>query len=95
MLLGGLISEQENETKQGIPGLQQIKYLGDLFGGTTSEKQRQEIIVFIRPQVIRNGLDAQDVTEEFRERLDSMRNQGAVVRGRESVAAHGPLYRKE
>jgi len=73
VLLGGLISEQQDKSVSGIPGLAQIKYLGDLFGTTNKSRTRSEIIVFIRPMVVRNGVDQQAVTEEFRERLESMR----------------------
>jgi general secretion pathway protein D len=83
VLLGGLISEQQDNDKTGIPGLNQIKYLGDIFGNTTKNRTRSEIIVFIRPQVIRNGLDAQGVAEEFRERLETMRGPAPVIEGRD------------
>jgi general secretion pathway protein D len=83
VLLGGLISEQQNSTKAGIPGLNQIKYLGDLFGNTSKSKMRSEIIVFIRPQVIRTSLDQQSVTEEFRQRLETMRNPTSVIEGKD------------
>lgn len=73
VLLGGLISEQENNTKDGIPGLRHLAYLGDLFGSTTRNKDRSEIIIFIKPRIIRDSLDAQGVAEEFRSRLDMMR----------------------
>jgi general secretion pathway protein D len=73
VLLGGLISEQQDKSVSGIPGLSQIKYLGDLFGTTSKSRTRSEIIVFIRPMLVRNGIDHQAVTEEFRERLESMR----------------------
>jgi general secretion pathway protein D len=82
VLLGGLISEREESIKSGIPGLRDIQYLGDLFGTTSKNKQRSEIIVFIRPQLIGNSVDAQGVTEEFRQRLGAMRNTGTLVRGR-------------
>jgi general secretion pathway protein D len=81
VLLGGLISQEDDRTKAGIPGLNQIKFLGNLFGTTTKNKTRSEIIVFIRPQVIRDGVDAQDVTEEFRERLQSMHSQQPLGQG--------------
>ena len=81
VLLGGLISEQSNKTLSGIPFLREIKYLGDLVGSTTKNKQRSEIIVFVRPKVIRNGLDAQTVTEEFRDRLETMRPATRSIRG--------------
>ncbi len=79
VLLGGLISEQQDTSKAGIPGLNQIKYLGDLFGNTSKSKQRSEIIVFIKPQVVRNSLDAQAVSEEFRQRLESMRTVRPII----------------
>ena len=83
VLLGGLISEEQDTTKAGIPGLNQIKYLGDLFGNTSKNRQRSEIIVFIRPTVVRNGVDAQAVTEEFRERLESMRGPREFIEGKD------------
>jgi general secretion pathway protein D len=73
VLLGGLIKEDDERTVDGIPGLNQIKYLGDLLGQKTDNKIRSEIIVFVTTKLVRNGRDAQIVAEEFRERLDTMR----------------------
>lgn len=81
VLLAGLISERSQQTKSGIPGLREIKFLGDVFGNTSSTKTRSEIIIFIKTQVIRNGVDASAVTEEFRDRLQSMRGGRTVVNG--------------
>jgi general secretion pathway protein D len=81
VLLGGLISEREQKTRSGLPGLREIKFLGDLFGSTDGTKQRSEIIIFIRPQIVRNSLDARAVTEEFRDKLQSMRNTRTFVNG--------------
>jgi general secretion pathway protein D len=73
VLLGGLIKEDDERTIEGIPGLNQIKYLGDLLGQKTDNKTRSEIIVFVTTKLVRNGHDAEIVAEEFRERLDTMR----------------------
>jgi general secretion pathway protein D len=81
VLLGGLISEREDSGKSGIPGLRDIKFLGDLFGTTSGNKQRTELIIFIRPQLVRSGLDARQVAEEFRDRLDLMRTQRPTIGG--------------
>jgi len=81
VLLGGLISEREQKNQSGLPGLRQIKVLGDLFGSTDGTKQRSEIIIFIRPQIVRNSLDARAVTEEFRDKLQSMRSTRTFVNG--------------
>jgi general secretion pathway protein D len=76
VLLGGLISENVQNTKNGIPGLADIKFLGDLIGNTDNTKTRSEIIIFIRPQLIRNSVSARAVTEEFRDKLHTMKNSG-------------------
>jgi general secretion pathway protein D len=79
VLLGGLISENVQNTKNGIPGLADIKFLGDLLGNTDNTKTRSEIIIFIRPQLIRNSQSARAVTEEFRDKLHAMKNSGSSV----------------
>jgi general secretion pathway protein D len=85
VLLAGLISERNQKSQSGIPGLREIKFLGDVFGSTSNTKTRSEIIIFIKTQVIRNGVDASAVTEEFRDRLQSMRGGRSVVDGTKVV----------
>jgi general secretion pathway protein D len=87
VLLAGLISETNQESRSGIPGLREIKFLGDVFGNTSSTKSRSEIIVFIKTQMIRNSQDASAVTEEFRDQLQSMRSGRSIINGTE-VPAH-------
>ena len=86
VLLGGLISEQDQKTKAGIPGLNEIEFLGNLFGTTSRHKQRSEIIMFIKPQLVRNSVDARRVAEEFRDRLEMMRPNRSFINGAD---AHG------
>ncbi len=85
VLLAGLISERSQQTKSGIPGLREIKFLGDVFGNTSSTKTRSEIIIFIKTQLIRNSVDASAVTEEFRDRLQTMRGGRSVIDGNRVV----------
>ena len=88
VLLGGLISDNTQNTRSGIPGLSDIKVLGALFGTTDNTKTRSEIIIFIRPQLIRNSGDARSVTQEFRERLQSMRGarSSSIVKGEDLIS---------
>ena len=90
VLLAGLISESSQETRSGIPGLREIKFLGDVFGNTSSTKSRSEIIIFIKTQLIRNGQDASAVTEEFREKLQSMRSGNSIINGTEVPSTARP-----
>ena len=69
VLLAGLISEQQNGTRSGLPGLDQIPGLGDAFGHQDNSTARTELIIFIRPQIIRNGSEAHNVAEEFRSKM--------------------------
>jgi general secretion pathway protein D len=79
VLLGGLISDEDDRNQTGIPGLRQIRVIGDLFGTTNNTKTRTEIIVFVKPHIVQDSLDAQNVAEEFRARLDTMRSADTVL----------------
>jgi general secretion pathway protein D len=69
VLLAGLISEQQNGTRSALPVFDQIPGLGDAFGHQSNTTQRTELIIFIRPQIIRDGTDAHVVAEELRSKL--------------------------
>jgi len=69
VLLGGLISERHDKTRSGVPGLDQVPGLGALFSHTIGTMERTELIIFIRPQIIRNGVDAQHVAEALRAQM--------------------------
>src|SRR5882762_5402125 len=69
VLLAGLISEQQNNQRNGIPLLDQIAGLGDAFSHQDNKATRTELIIFIRPQIIRDSMDAHFVAEELRSKL--------------------------
>jgi general secretion pathway protein D len=69
VLLAGLISEQQNGSRNSLPVLDQIPGLGDAFGHQSNTTTRTELIMFIRPQIIRDGSDAHLVAEELRSKL--------------------------
>jgi general secretion pathway protein D len=69
VLLAGLISETHQGSRNGIPGLDQIPALGDIFSHNGKTAARTELIIFIRPQIIRDGADASYVAEELRSKL--------------------------
>ena len=83
VLLAGLIAETQSRARNGIPFLDQIPVLGDA-ASTVNSKQlvRTELIIFIRPQVIKDGVDAAAVAEELRSRLRGGKyGQGEPVPG--------------
>jgi len=90
ILLGGLMSENDTKTQAGMPVLHQITGIGDLFGNTDGNKRRTEIIVFVKPTVIRDSGDASSVAEEFRSKLSTMHAARPIISG----AASAPRVRK-
>ena len=83
VLLAGLIAERSESSRSGLPLVDQLGEIGKAFGANTKTAQRTELIIFIRPQIIRDGVDAMRVAEELRTKL----------RGRISVS--DPNYRKQ
>jgi general secretion pathway protein D len=83
VLLAGLISEQQNGNRSGIPVLDEIPGLGDAFGNQDKKGTRTELIIFIRPQIIRNGTDAHHIAEELRSKL-----RGSVGASTDDLTMH-------
>jgi general secretion pathway protein D len=69
VLLAGLIQEQKEVDRSGIPLLDQIPTVGDAFSHLNKTTARTELIVFIRPQIIRDSVDAHFVAEELRTKI--------------------------
>lgn len=69
VLLAGLISEQQNLNRNGIPLLDELQGIGDAFSHQDKTINRTELIIFIRPQIIRDSMDAHFVAEELRSKL--------------------------
>ncbi|ELR63275.1 General secretion pathway protein D [Photobacterium marinum] len=63
IVLGGLISEEVNENEQKIPILGDIPILGHLFKSTTTSKGKTNLMVFIKPTIIRDGMTADGITQ--------------------------------
>jgi len=69
VVLGGLISDEQQSGRSGVPILSSIPAVGALFSQRTNSAARTELIVFITPRIIRSSEEAQKVTEELMARL--------------------------
>lgn len=56
LVLGGLTSEQLQETIQKVPGLGSIPVLGNLFKSRGTTRQKRTLLVFLKPQIMRDSL---------------------------------------
>lgn len=69
IVMGGLIQERGTSSKSGVPILHTIPVLGNLFGATTNEGARTELLVVITPRVVRSDIDIREVGDDLRDRM--------------------------
>jgi general secretion pathway protein D len=58
IVLGGLISDEVRESNSQVPFLGSIPILGELFKTRSVDKVKTNLMVFIRPRILRDGTDA-------------------------------------
>ncbi len=64
IVLGGLIDDEVRESSQRVPVLGSIPVLGRLFRYDSTTRTKRNLMVFIRPGILREGLDAARYTSE-------------------------------
>ena len=64
VVLGGLVSDEVKDNSEGVPLLSSIPLLGRLFRTDSVEVTKQNLLVFIRPTIIRDDEDLAGATAE-------------------------------
>ena len=70
ILLAGLIQDKSTRERSQIPLLGDLPYIGNAFKSKTDTIKRTELLIAITPQVIRDQLQIDQVTSEFRDNLN-------------------------
>ena len=78
VVLGGLLDQQQRQTRDKVPGLGDIPLLGRLFRSDANSDTRTNLMVFLRPTIIRDRADAQRITAP---RFDWMRDAQQALPG--------------
>jgi general secretion pathway protein D len=63
IVLGGLMSDTVSESEDRVPGLGAIPIIGNLFKSRSGSRQKKNLVVFIRPRIMRDA-DATESTSE-------------------------------
>ncbi len=58
VVLGGLMQNEHESQKDGIPGLSSIPKLGNLFSYTRDRMVKTELVIFLKPTIVSNGAAA-------------------------------------
>jgi cell division septation protein DedD len=80
LVIGGLIGERKSKDRTGIPYLMDLPIVGRFFGVTIDDTRRTELIMLITPHVIRNRDESRSVTEEFKSKISTIRNELERIR---------------
>ncbi|WP_271067405.1 type II secretion system secretin GspD [Caulobacter sp. NIBR1757] len=83
VVLGGLLQQDETISLERTPLISDVPLLGELFKSRAREGKRTNLMIFLRPRIIRNDADARAVTGP---RYEFMRQQPALT-GKDGVNA--------
>jgi general secretion pathway protein D len=77
MAIGGLLDDNERRTLEKVPVLGDIPVLGELFRSRSKSRGKTNLMVFIRPTILRSAADARRLAEQ---RLGYIRAQQQAAR---------------
>jgi len=55
-VIGGLIRSNESTTKRGVPVLMDVPLLGNLFRSNSTTHQKRELLIFVTPKILGEGV---------------------------------------
>lgn len=76
VVLGGLVQQDEITSVEKVPFLGDIPLLGRLFRSDSRSSAKTNLMIFLRPTIVRNAGDAQTVTEQ---KFNYIRGQQSLV----------------
>ncbi len=95
LAIGGIIADNRSRSRTGIPYLMDLPWIGRFFGSTADALDRTELIMLITPHVIRSRDQAQQITEDFKKSLSTVRNElDRMAREREKLQQRPLLDQK-
>lgn len=69
VILGGLISENSTDNQTGLPWVSQLPLIGALFGTTTQNTVRTELVIMVTPKVITRSDEWDDIKSNLTQGL--------------------------
>ncbi len=88
IVTGGLISDDNTTTENGVPFLKDIPILGHVFKNTVNSVTKKNLLIFITPRIIRDQFDARSSTIEEKEKLEDVIAYNNITPNREGVLNH-------
>ena len=96
VVLGGLIADNTALSRQGVPGLSDIPYLGRLFQANSRSNEKRNLLVFIHPTIVGDADDVRRLSQQRYNQLYSLQlamdNKGNFAKLPENV---GDIYQQQ
>ncbi|MCU7947738.1 MAG: type II secretion system secretin GspD [Candidatus Thiodiazotropha sp. (ex Cardiolucina cf. quadrata)] len=73
LILGGLITDRDDNGSTGLPYLNKLPVIGWLFGQESKFSKRTELVVVLVPRVVSNSSENSQVVESFRKKLEGLK----------------------
>ena len=96
VVLGGVIADNTALSRQGVPGLSDIPYLGRLFRADSRSNEKRNLLVFIHPTIVGDADDVRRLSQQRYNQLYSLQlamdNNGNFAKLPENV---GDIYQQQ
>ncbi len=87
LVLGGLISDNVKDSVQKVPGLGDIPLVGNLFRYRSNDHQKQNLMVFLHPRILKDAASEAGVSQE---KYNYIRSEQLLMReNRETITPRG------
>ena len=86
LVLGGLIDDNLNDSQRGVPFLSDIPLIGSLFRFRSVQKNKRNLMVFIKPAILRKQSEGDYYS---RSKYEAVRSEQASASGKGSIPLIG------
>ncbi|HRX91016.1 MAG TPA: type II secretion system secretin GspD, partial [Steroidobacteraceae bacterium] len=77
VVLGGLLSDSLTSSESRVPFLGRIPIVGELFRDRSGTKEKRNLMLFLRPRILHDGIDAQiETNTKYNYMREEQRKQG-------------------
>lgn len=77
--IGGLMSQEQGNTRTGLPGVSTVPGIGLLFGQRAGTSRKRELVILMRSTIIANESSWKESLSESQERIQAMDPRGRVM----------------
>lgn len=77
-VLGGLMQDEIQRNKDGVPGLMDVPGIGNIFKGRDDLNRKTELVIFLRPTVITNASLESDELQSYKQYLPAQQLQNVL-----------------